>query len=185
MLSTKFQVDTCKTKKKEICSCAVAHLVVEIQDMIYNAARVSGLFTKFQVDTCKIKKDRSAHAQLRTLQLRSKPWFMMRQGSVGYVQKFKLMRKKKNIYIFWGVIFAALGGGGLDYGQYQILTDSSNGLKNLCTHFGNNRPHRLGGVWWQTDKQTTDDRQTEKLNPSMSYDTFVCFAGLMKKKINK
>ena len=61
-LSTKFQVDTCKTKKDRS-----AHLVVEIQAMIYNAARVRGLSTKFQVDTCKTKKDRSAHAQLRIL----------------------------------------------------------------------------------------------------------------------
>ena len=41
-----------------------AHLVVEIQAMIYNAAMVRRLFTKFQVNTCKTKKDRSAHAQL-------------------------------------------------------------------------------------------------------------------------
>ena len=53
-LFTKFQVDTCKTKK-DICACAVAHLAVEIQDMIYNVARVRRLSTKFQVDTCKSK----------------------------------------------------------------------------------------------------------------------------------
>ena len=46
-------------------SCiTVAHLVAEIQAMIYNAARVRRLFTKFQVNTCTTKKDRSAHAQL-------------------------------------------------------------------------------------------------------------------------
>ena len=66
-LFTKFQVDTCKTKKRYICACAVAHLAVEIQDMIYNVARVRRLSAKFQVDTCKSKEDRSAHAQLRTL----------------------------------------------------------------------------------------------------------------------
>ena len=35
-----------------------------------------------------------------------------------------------------------------------------------------------------TDRQTTDDRrqtdrQTDKLNPSVPYDTFACFAGLI------
>ena len=68
-LSTKLQVDsdTCKTKKRYICACAVVHLVVEIKAMIYNAARVRRLSTKFQVDTYKTKRDRSAHAQLLTL----------------------------------------------------------------------------------------------------------------------
>ena len=66
-LFTKFQVDTCKTKKRYICACAVVHLAVEIQDMIYNVAYVRRLSTKFQVDTCKSKEDRSEHAQLRTL----------------------------------------------------------------------------------------------------------------------
>ena len=52
----------------------VSDLPVELVEsaMIYNVARVRRLFTKFQVDTCKTKKDTSAHAQLRTLQLRSK-----------------------------------------------------------------------------------------------------------------
>ena len=54
-LSTKFQVDTCKTKKRQICVCTVAHIVVEIQAMIYDVATVRRLFTKFQVDTCKTK----------------------------------------------------------------------------------------------------------------------------------
>ena len=66
-LSTKFQVDTCKTKKERSAHALVVHLVVEILVMIYNAARVRRLSTKFQVDTCETKKDRSAHAQLRTL----------------------------------------------------------------------------------------------------------------------
>ena len=60
-LSTKLQVDTCKTKKDRS-----AHAQLH-QAMIYNAAKVRRLSTKFQVDTCKTKKDRSAHAQLRTL----------------------------------------------------------------------------------------------------------------------
>ena len=64
-LSTKFQVDTCKSEKRGICACAVAHLVVEIQAIIYNAVRDRGLSTKFQVNTYKIKRDGSA--QLRTL----------------------------------------------------------------------------------------------------------------------
>ena len=47
----------------------------------------------------------------------------------------------------FGVIFrVALGGVGMDCGQYQILTDPHNGLKNLCAHFGNDRSHRLGRV---------------------------------------
>ena len=71
---TKLQVDTCKSKEdRSVQAHALAHLVVEIQAIIYNAARVRRLFRKFQVDTCKTKKDTSSHAQLRTLQLRSKP----------------------------------------------------------------------------------------------------------------
>ena len=45
----------------------VAHLVIQIQAMIYNAARVRSFSTKLQVDTCKSKEDRSAHAKLHTL----------------------------------------------------------------------------------------------------------------------
>ena len=70
----------------------------------------------------------------------------MRQGSGGYVQNFKSICQKIKIFIL-GVIFGGtLGGGGLDCGQYQILTDPRNGLKNLCGHFGYDRSHRLGGV---------------------------------------
>ena len=29
------------------------------------------------------------------------------------------------------------------------------------------------------DRQQTDDRQTDKSNPSVPYDTFACFAGLI------
>ena len=61
MLSTKFQVDTYKTKRDRS-----AHAQLH-QAMIYNAARVRKLSTKLQVDTCKTKKDGSAHAQLQTL----------------------------------------------------------------------------------------------------------------------
>ena len=43
------------------------HLVVKIQAMIYNAARIRKLSSKLQVDTCKTKMDRSAHVQSRTL----------------------------------------------------------------------------------------------------------------------
>ena len=60
-LFTKFQVNTCKTKKDRS-----AHAQLR-QAMIYDTARVRRLFTKFQVNICKTKKDRSAHAQLRTL----------------------------------------------------------------------------------------------------------------------
>ena len=66
---------------------------------------------------------------------------MMRQGSGGYVQNFKSYVKIK-ILILGGV----LGGGGLDCGQYQILTDPRNGLKNPNMNFGNDRSQRLGGV---------------------------------------
>ena len=82
-----------KLKKIHLRS-AVAHLEVEIQDMIYNVAWVRRLSTKFQVDTCKSKEDRAAHAQLHTLQLRSKPWFIMRQGTGGYLQNFKSIHTK-------------------------------------------------------------------------------------------
>ena len=54
-LFTKFQVDTCRTKKRRIGACTVAHLVVEIQAIIYNVARVRRLSTKFQVNTSKNK----------------------------------------------------------------------------------------------------------------------------------
>ena len=40
------------------------HFVVEIQAMIYNAAKVRRLPTIFQVDTCKTKKERIEHVQL-------------------------------------------------------------------------------------------------------------------------
>ena len=35
----------------------------------------------------------------------------------------------------------------------------------------------------QTDRRQTDDRQTENSNPSVPYDTFACFAGLIIKII--
>ena len=63
---------------------------------------------------------------------------MMWQWSGGYVQNFKSIRQKIKIFI--------LGGGGLDCGQYQILTDPRNALKNPNMNFGNDRSHRLGGV---------------------------------------
>ena len=44
------------TKLKEIDLLAIAHLVTEIQAMIYDAARVSRLCSKFQVNTSKNKK---------------------------------------------------------------------------------------------------------------------------------
>ena len=53
--------------KKIDRACTVAHLVVDIQAMIYNAARDRRLSTKFQVDTYKTKRDRSEHVQLCTL----------------------------------------------------------------------------------------------------------------------
>ena len=56
------------------------------------------------------------------------------------------MRQKIKIFIL-GVIFGgALGGRGLDCGQYQILTEPRNGLKNPNMNFGDDLSHRLGGV---------------------------------------
>ena len=49
-LSTKFQVNAYKTKKDRS-----AHLVIEIQAMIYDAAMVKRLCTKFQVNKSKNK----------------------------------------------------------------------------------------------------------------------------------
>ena len=63
-LFTKFQVNTCTTKKKK--KNRSVHVQLR-QAMIYNAERVRMLYTKLQIDSCKTKKDRSAHAQLRTL----------------------------------------------------------------------------------------------------------------------
>ena len=71
---------------------------------------------------------------------------MMRQGSGGYLPNFKSIRQKIKIFILGGHFWGALGGGGLDCGQYQILADSRNGLNNPNMNFGNDRSHRLGGV---------------------------------------
>ena len=60
-----------------------------------------------------------------------------------YVQNFKSIRQKIKIFIFVGHF---LGGEELDCGQYQILTDPRNGLKNPNMNFGNDQSHRLGGV---------------------------------------
>ena len=71
---------------------------------------------------------------------------MIWPGSGGYVQNFKSIRQKIKNFIL-GVIFeGALGCEGLDCGQYQILTDPRNGLKNPNMNFGNDQSHRLGGV---------------------------------------
>ena len=62
------------------------------------------------------------------------------------MQNFKSIRQKIKMFILGGHFWGALGGGRLDCGQYQILTDPRNGLKNPNTNFGNDRSHRLGGV---------------------------------------
>ena len=54
-LSTKFQVNTYKSKRDRSLACAVVHLVIEIQAKIYDAARVRRLCTIFQVNTPKNK----------------------------------------------------------------------------------------------------------------------------------
>ena len=74
---------------------------------------------------------------------------MMRQGSGGYVQNFKSIRQKKKKNSFCGSFLGgggALGGRKLDCGQYQILTDPRNSLKNPNMKFGNDQSHRLGLV---------------------------------------
>ena len=53
--------------------------------------------------------------------------------------------KKKN-FILRGHFLRGVRDGGLDCGQYQILTNPCNDLKNMCMQFGNDRSHRLGGV---------------------------------------
>ena len=44
----------------------------------------------------------------------------------------------------------------------------------------------IGPIGWEEfddrqtdDRRQTDNRQTENLNPSVPYDTFACFAGLI------
>ena len=93
----------------------------------------------------------------------------MRQGSGGYVQNFKSIRQKIKIFILGVIISGALGGGGLDCSQYHFLTEPRNGLKNLCGHFGYDRSYRLGGVWWQTDRQTDDSKQTDRQTDRQTY----------------
>ena len=83
-LFTKFQVNTCKTKKDR---SAHAHLR---QAMIYNAARVRKLSTKLQADTCKTKTDRSAHAHL-VVEIQAT---IYNAASEGYLQYFKSIHVK-------------------------------------------------------------------------------------------
>ena len=54
--------------------------------------------------------------------------------------------EKIKIFILGVIFVGALGGGELNCGQYQILIDPRNGLKNPNMNFGNDRFHRLGGV---------------------------------------
>ena len=60
--------------------------------------------------------------------------------------KFQVNTSKNKNFHFVGHFWGALGGGGLDCGQYQILSDPRNGLKNLNMNFGNDRSHGLGEV---------------------------------------
>ena len=60
--------------------------------------------------------------------------------------KFQVNTSKNKNFHFGGSFWGELGGGGLDCGQYQILTDPCNGLKNSNMNFSNDRFHRLGGV---------------------------------------
>ena len=60
--------------------------------------------------------------------------------------KFQVNTSKNKHFHFGGHFSGAAGGRVLDCGQYQILTDPRNGLKNPNMNFGNDRSHRLGGV---------------------------------------
>ena len=71
-----------KSIHAKLKTITVAHLAVEIQVLIYEAARVRRLCTNFQVN----------------------------------------LSKNKNFH-FGGSFFGGHGGGGLDCGQYQTLTD--------------------------------------------------------------
>ena len=69
-----FKLIHAKLKKEiahvQLCQAmiyTVAHLVIQIQAMIYNAATVRSFSTKLQVDTRESKGDRSVHEQLHNL----------------------------------------------------------------------------------------------------------------------
>ena len=62
------------------------------------------------------------------------------------ITKFQVNTSKNfENFILGGHFLGGVRGGGLDCGQYQILADPCNGLKNLRRYFGNDRFHRLGG----------------------------------------
>ena len=84
-----FKLIHAKLKKKE----RIAHVQLS-QAMIYYAARVRSFSTKFSSRYKQPKRDTSAHAQLLTLQLRSKAWFIMWHESGGYLQSFKSIHAK-------------------------------------------------------------------------------------------
>ena len=63
--------------------------------------------------------------------------------------KFQVNTSKNTNFHFGGSFFLGgglWGGGKFNCGQYQILTDPRNGLKNINMNFGNDRSHSLGGV---------------------------------------
>ena len=116
--------------------------------MIYDVARVRRLFTKFEVDTCKTKKDTSVHAQLRTLQLRSKTWFIMWHESGGYLQSFKSIHAKvKKIDLPCAVAHLVIEIQAMIYDAARVRRLCRkfrvNALKNKNFHFGGSF---LGGV---------------------------------------
>ena len=63
-LSTKFQVDTCKSKEDR---SAHAHLVVEIQAIDLQCGKRQEVIYKISSRYIQKLRDRSAHAQFRTL----------------------------------------------------------------------------------------------------------------------
>ena len=54
--------------------------------------------------------------------------------------------KNKNFHFGGHFLRGRWGAGHWTCGQYQILTDPRNGLKNPNMNFGNDRSHRLRGV---------------------------------------
>ena len=102
--------------------------------MICNVAKVRRLFTKFQVDACKTKKKYTYAHLVIEIQAMIYDAARVRRSCT----KFQVDTSKNKNFHF--------GGGGLDCGQYQILTDPRNGVKNLNMNLGNDWSHSLGGV---------------------------------------
>ena len=90
--------------------------------------------------------------------------------------------KKIKIFILGVILGGALGSGGLDCGQYHILTALAMAWRTCVRILV-----MIGPIGWEEfddrqtdDKQTTDRRQTDRqIESPVPYDTFACFAGLI------